>query len=86
MATEKKVTFNAHGEPTVVVTITGWHDAFRFAWALGHLQVEFADMGRRIGGSLKRRLGAKGFTALNKHFTGNESLRWMRNDEELADA
>lgn len=83
MATEKRVTFNDHGEPIVVVTITGWHDAFRFAWALAHLQCDFADLGRRIGGSLKRRIGAKAFRSQHAYFTGNEQIAWAR-DEDAA--
>jgi hypothetical protein len=81
VSTEKRVTFNDRDEPVVVITITGWHDAFRFAWALGHLQVEFADLGRRIGGSLRRRLGAAEFRRLHRTFTSG-SLAWVRDEPE----
>lgn len=83
MATSKRVTFNEYGEPKVVVTIEGWHDAFRFAWALAHLQCDFADVGRRIGGSLRRRLGAKQFREFHARFTDGP-LTWVRDDPEEA--
>lgn len=80
MATEKRVTFNDHGEPQVVVTITGWSDAFRFAYAMGHLQCDFSDVARRIGGSLRRRLGAAAFRDLHEHYTGGRTLAWVRDE------
>lgn len=80
MAIEKMVTFDGDGQPKVVVTVTGWSDVFRFSWALAHLQCEFADMARRIGGSLRSRIGAAEFRAMNRHFTGDESLRWVRDE------
>lgn len=78
MSTEKRVTFNDYGEPHIVVTIDGWHDAFRFAWAMSHLQCDFSDVGRRIGGSLRRRIGSARFREMHEHFTGNTTLRWTR--------
>lgn len=81
MATDKRVTFNEHGEPVVTLTITGWHDAFRFAWAISHLQCDFADVGRRIAGSLRRRIGAKAFADYQERFTSNRALAWVRDDE-----
>lgn len=80
MATEKRVTFNDHGEPQVVITITGWDDAFRFAWAMGHLQCDFADVARRVGGSLRRRIGAAEFRRMHEHFTGDDRIGWARHD------
>lgn len=81
MSTEKRVTFNDRAEPHVVVTIDGWHDAFRFSWALAHLQCEFADLGRRIGASLRRRLGARQFAILQAPFTAG-TLTWARDEED----
>lgn len=80
MATEKRVTFNECGEPVVNITITGWSDAFRFAWALAHLQTEFCDLGRRIGCSLKRRMGAKRFGEMHALYTGTATHQWVRDD------
>lgn len=80
MSIEKRVTFDGEGQPKVVITVTGWHDVFRFSWAMAHLQCDFADVARRIGGTLKRRIGAARFQAMNAHFTGNESLGWVRDD------
>lgn len=84
MTTEKRVTFNEEGAPVVTLTITGWHDAFRFAWAMSHLQCDFSDVGRRIGGSLRRNLGAARFKDMNQHFTGKETYKWVRDDDLLA--
>lgn len=78
MSVEKRVTFNDYDEPVVTITITGYDDAFRFGWALAHLQCESADLGRRIGGSLKRKLGAGEFRRLHAHFTSNKRLTWAR--------
>lgn len=75
MASEKRVSFNDRDEPTVVITITGWSDVIRFSWALQHLQCDFVDLGRRIDGSLRRRLGAKRWRELLDHFTGRRPLR-----------
>ncbi len=84
MSTEKRVTFDPESnEPIVVITIKGWHDAFRFAWAMGHLQCDFSDVARRIGGSLKRQVGAKAFASMSAHFTSKETYRWIRDDDEL---
>lgn len=85
MATDKRVTFNDYGEPVVVITIRGWDDAFRFAWALAHLQCEFVDLGRRIGGSLRRRLGAERFREFHARFTSG-SLHWARDDPDESEA
>lgn len=82
MAVEKRVTWTEHDEPIVAITITGWDDAFRFSWAMAHLQCDFSDVGRRIGGSLRRHIGASRFRELNKHFTSNRTLRWVRDDAE----
>lgn len=82
MSTEKRVTFNEHGEPTVVITIKGWDDAFRFAWAMAHLQCDFSDVGRRIAGSLRRKLGAARFAEWQQRFTGKRTLSWVRDDPE----
>jgi len=85
MATSKRVTFNDEDEPVVTITITGYHDAFRFSWALAHLQIEFADLGRRIGRSLRRKLGAERFNEMNRHFTSNDHPTWTREDHPDGD-
>lgn len=80
MAAEKRVTWSESGEPTVTITMTGWDDAFRFAWALAHLQCEFADLGRRIGGSLRRKIGGKAFQERQRPYVSNGTLQWLRDD------
>ncbi len=84
MSVEKRVTFTEFGEPVVNIKITGFDDAFRFAWAMGHLQCDFSDVGRRIGGSLRRHIGAKRFRELHEHYTSNRTLAWVRDDEDVA--
>jgi hypothetical protein len=80
VSVSKRVTWNEHDEPTVTIVIEGWSDAFRFAWAMGHLQCDFADVARRIGGSLKRRVGAAEFARFHAHFTSGP-ITWVRDDE-----
>lgn len=82
MSTEKRVTFNEYGEPVVVITIKGWDDAFRFAWAMGHLQCDFSDVARRIAGSLRRHMGSKNFGEFQHRYTSRTSLKWVRDDED----
>ncbi len=82
MSTSKRVTFDEYNQPHVIITIVGWDDAFRFAWALGHLQTDFADLGRRVGGSLRRRIGAEQFRTLHQRFTSNERIGWTRGEED----
>ena len=81
MSTEKRVSWTSDGQPRVVITIEGWHDAFRFAWAMSHLQCEFADVARRIGGTLRRHVGPQRFNELHAHFTSNTKIGWIRDEE-----
>lgn len=71
--TTKRLTFN-DGEPKLVITVVGHSDVFRFAWAMQHLQCDFADVGFRVYDGLKRRMGAKRFRQLEEHFTGRKPL------------
>lgn len=77
MSTDKRVTFNEHGEPVVTVTILGWDDAFRLSWALAHLQCDFADVGRRIGSSLRRKLGAVRWREMHARYSSGP-VEWAR--------
>lgn len=52
------VTTNKFGEPTVTITLTGYHEIYRFAEHMEHGQVEFADAGNTIIRKLRRRLTA----------------------------
>lgn len=84
MSVSKRVTFSDNGEPIVAITITGWDDAFRFSWAMAHLQCEFNAVARRIGGSLKRHLGAKRFQELHSHYTSGP-CSWARDEQDDAE-
>lgn len=71
MTTKKqRITFDEHGAPKVVITIEGWADALRFAWAMRHLPHDFAAVGSSVQKSLKRKLGARRYSELCLHFTG----------------
>lgn len=74
MAVEKRVTFNEHGDPHVVITIDGWSDVVRFGWAIQHLQCDFSAVGRRIFDSLRRKVGASRWREIEAHFTGRRTL------------
>lgn len=52
------LTINKHGEPTVTITLTGYHEIYRFAHHMETSQVEFAEAGNRIIRGLRRRLNA----------------------------
>lgn len=51
-----KVTTTRHGEPTVTITLTGYHETYRFAHLMERGQVEFGVAGNRIIRALRRRL------------------------------
>lgn len=78
MAIEKRVTFNQHGDPRVVITIEGWSDVVRFGWAIQHLQCEFSALGRRMYDSLRRKVGTKRWREIEMHYTGRRTLAWRR--------
>lgn len=50
------VTTNKHGEPTVTITLTGYHEIYRFAHHMETGQVEFGLAGNKIIRRLRRRL------------------------------
>lgn len=53
------VTSNQHGEPTVTITLEGFHEMYRFAHHLTLGQVEFGAIGHKIIGRLRRRSTAE---------------------------
>lgn len=75
MSIDKKVTFNAYGEPKVVITLQGWSDVLRFTDRMFGWQCEFGDTARRIHLSIRKRLGAKEHRRVNDHFLGRTSAR-----------
>lgn len=52
------VTTNEHGEPTVTITLIGFHEIYRFAHHMEKGQVEFGLAGNKIIHRLRRRLTA----------------------------
>ena len=85
MSVSRIVEFAEDGDPTVTVTVTGSHDVLRFTYAMSHLQCEFADVARKIGGTLKRRWGAKTFRDLHKRLVGTDTYPWIRHDPILSE-
>lgn len=70
MSLHKRVTFNDHDEPKVVITVEGWHDVVRFNEHMLRGQCEFGDLARRIYGSMKRHVGSSRTKQLVDHCTG----------------
>jgi hypothetical protein len=50
-----RITRNEHGEPTVTITLTGYHEVYRFAHHMESGQVEFGLAGNGIIRRLRRR-------------------------------
>jgi len=70
---DKRVQWNAHDEPEVVITVQGWSDVIRLTEHLAAGQVEFATTARRIYHSVDKRLGRPRRRQLVEHFTGRKS-------------
>lgn len=75
MSLTKRVTWNEHGDPMLTIKVVGHSDVYRLACHLERGQCEFADMGRRVIGSLRRRWGARKLAALESYYWG-PSGRW----------
>ena len=60
-----KITTDEFGDPTVTITLTGYHEIYRFAHHMETGQVEFA----RAGNSIIRRL--------RRRFTADQWDSWM---------
>lgn len=73
MSHELKFTRNEHGEIVVNFTITGWHDAFRWAFHMLHGQVEFGAEGRRVLQRMRRDVGAKRYDEFDRMMTGGKT-------------
>lgn len=66
-----RVTKNEHGEPVLTVTVTGFHDAYRFADGMTRLQCEFAHHGRNRIASLRRLCSRENWEAAMDYFHGS---------------
>lgn len=73
---------HADGDAVVTITITGESDIHRFAYNLLDDQCEFAEMGRNILKSQRRRLGRATWVHMWKTFHGETSkpltFSWKR--------
>jgi len=67
---EKRMAWTEHGDPVLTITAAGHSDVYRLACHLERGQCEFADLGRRIIGSLRRRWGARKLAALERQYWG----------------
>lgn len=63
------------GAPTLVVTVQGVDDVYRFANHLKTGQCEFADVGYRTEKYLKRKLSKKGWHWLMRYMHGDGGFR-----------
>lgn len=55
------ITRNNHNEPTATITLTGFHEMYRFAHHLTMGQVEFGTVGHQIINRLRRKSTADGW-------------------------
>lgn len=71
-----------NGDAVVTITLTGESDIHRFAYNLLSQQVEFAEMGRDILKSQRRRLGKAAWVDMWRTFHGDKSkpltFSWKR--------
>ncbi len=70
MSLAKKVTFDAEGQPKVVIVVEGWSDVIRLNEHLLKGQCEFGSLARRIYASCNRKHGARRVRQLILHCTG----------------
>lgn len=70
-----KVTTNEHGEPTVTITLTGYHETYRFAHHMEGGQVEFGKAGNRIVRALRRRLRKEDWDSWMRTLHGDRGRR-----------
>jgi hypothetical protein len=73
MSAEYRRTRNKHGDPVLVITVTGWHDIFRLNWNLLHAQCEFSASARQTFRWMRRCLGAKRYDAFDQSMTGGKT-------------
>jgi len=67
----RKLSWNEHGDPTLIIEAVGSHDVYRLAEHMTHGQCEFADIGFSVIRRLKRKWG-KG--------RSNWMMRYMHGD------
>ncbi|HET7325989.1 MAG TPA: hypothetical protein VFJ14_01750 [Nocardioidaceae bacterium] len=82
MSIHSRTSWHRHGsgigydpEPTVTITLVGYHDIIRFALHMQKGQCEFGAEGSRILNRLKRKVGARTFQSIAEHVTGRRPWR-----------
>lgn len=71
----RRLSYNDHGDPRLVIEIEGFHDIYRFANHLLSGQCEFADIGHRTIRKLKRRLRKRRWEWLMRYMHGDGGFR-----------
>lgn len=74
--TEYLRTRNEHGDPVLIITVTGWHDIFRLNWNLLHAQVEFSAAASKTFQWMRRSIGAAHYDAFDQSMTGGKTRRY----------
>ena len=69
------LTLNEHDEPTVTITLTGYHEIYRFAHHMESGQVEFGQAGNKIIQRIRRRLTATQWNEWMWTLHGNDGRR-----------
>ena len=76
---------NEHGDPVLVITITGWHDIFRLNWNLLHAQCEFSAAARKTFQWMRKSIGAKRYDEFDQSMTGGKTRRYAIRPRYVSD-
>lgn len=71
-----KITTDEFGDPTVTITLTGYHEIYRFAHHMESGQVEFARAGNTIIRRLRRRFTADQWNTWMLRLHGDKGRRY----------
>lgn len=79
MSTETKLTWRKQEdgigpewEPTLTITVVGWHEVVRLMLGFKTLQCEFVRIGDSVLAQMKRKVGAPYYKRLVHFITGSE--------------
>lgn len=73
---ESRIRKNKDGEPVWTFKVTGYHDMFRLAFALGHCQVEFLAEGIKAFRYIRRRWSRAAFAEFDRRMTGGKVVEY----------